>query len=492
MKILKWLANNSKWVLNEKAGGGGTKIESAPVTPAPNPADTAEAQYQARLKYDPLVAQQTMGIQQQYMPQQTALEAALAQQYTPQLSQMLTDIQKQQMPQLQALQAQLFPQQTQVLEAGAGQALAGLQAPQAQQLQQAGLSQALAQLQQPQSALMQQLGIQAQQGLAPSGLAQTAEQQALQGLQQNPLMQNLGVQAQQGLAPNALAGTVEQQALSGMQQTPLQQALSQQAMAGLTPTGLSPQQQAAIDAIRGRQMTEMERGIRGSAQMGGGLFGGRREQREDISRQQMGQQFAAEDVNRLLAQQQQAFQQAQTVYGTQEQARQQQLAQLSGAAALTPGLQQQAIQSGLGVAGQQAQTQQQALQQLFSAAGLQPGLTQQAMQTGMGVSGLQGQNQQQALQNAFAAQQQMMSQAQPFLNILYPQAGTQQAQVNPFSFESAVPDANTLYNAYFQASQPQQIAQQGQDNTGAYTGLAGSDHNPVYSPASRHLNLPDK
>ncbi len=334
MKLLKWLKENSMWVLNQRGGGGGTTIEAAPTTPAPNPSDTAEAQYQARLKYDPLVAQQTMDIQKQMMPQQTALESALAQQYTPQLSQMLTDIQKAQMPQLQALQAQLYPQQTQVLEAGAGQALQGLQAPQANQLQQQGLQQVLQNLQQPQSQL--------------------------------------------------------------------QQALTQQAMSGLTPTGLSPEQQMAIDAIRQRQVTEMERGIRGSAQMGGGLYGGRRELREDTSRQQLGQQFAMEDVDRLLANQQ--------------------LAQ----------------QFGLQTAGQGQQAQQQ------------------------------------SIQNAFAAQQQLMSQAQPFLNILYPQAGTQQAQTNPFSFESAVPDANTLYNAYFQASQPQQIAQQGTDNTGAYAGLAGS------------------
>ncbi len=332
MKLLKWLKENSMWVLNEQGGGGGTKIEAAPTTPAPNPADTAQAQYEARLKYDPLVAAQTMGIQQQYMPQQTALEASLAQQYMPQLSQTLTDIQKQQMPQLQALQAQLYPQQTQVLEAGAGQALQGLQAPQAGQLQQQGLQQVLQNLQQPQSAL--------------------------------------------------------------------QQALSQQAMAGLTNTGVSPEQQAAIDAIRGRQITEMERGIRGSAQMGGGLFGGRRELREDTSRQQMGQQFAQQDVADYLARQ------------------------------------QQAQQFGLQTTGQGQQAQQQ------------------------------------SIQNAFAAQQQLMQQAQPFLNILYPQAATQQAQVSPFSFQSAVPDANTLYNAYFQASQPQYYSQT--ENANPLWGLAGS------------------
>jgi hypothetical protein len=42
----------------------------------------------------------------------------------------------------------------------------------------------------------------------------------------------------------------------------------------------------------------------------------------------------------------------------------------------------------------------------------------------------------------------------PYMQILYPQVGTQQPQTGAFQYQSAVPDANTLYNAMFQASQP--------------------------------------
>ena len=114
--------------------GGSKKTETQIVAmpqqpPAPSATESAADVYKARMQYDPLIAQQEFQIQQQQMPQMTALETALAQQYAPQLAQLYTNIQQQQMPQLQALQSQLFPQQSQVIEAGAGRALERLQSP---------------------------------------------------------------------------------------------------------------------------------------------------------------------------------------------------------------------------------------------------------------------------------------------------------------------------------------------------------------------------
>lgn len=378
MNILKWVADNSRWVWGQRGGGSETQVISAP--PAPSAGETAADIAKARLQYDPQIAQLEMGLQQQYVPQQTELYNQLLQQYGPGAAQLQTDIQAQQMPQLQALQQQLFPQQSQVLEAGAGQAL-GAFSPQLQQLQAGGQQQALSALQQP----------------------------------QNPLLQALGGQATQQLQPNLLAQLGGVESVMGLQQSPLQQQLSQQAQAGLTPTGLSPDQQAAMDAIRGRATQQVQQQARGRAQLGGGLFGGRAEQMEGRAVGELQQGFAAEDVNRLMQQRGQAQQFGLQTQGLQEQARQSALQQLFGAAGLGPGLQQQAIQSGLGVAGQQAQSQQQ------------------------------------ALMNAFATQQAAQQQAQPFMNILYPQAAAgQQAQPSQFGFQSAVPDPNAQLNAVTQ------------------------------------------
>ena len=46
----------------------------------------------------------------------------------------------------------------------------------------------------------------------------------------------------------------------------------------------------------------------------------------------------------------------------------------------------------------------------------------------------------------------------PYMQILYPQVGTQQPQVSPFQYQSAVPSADVLYQAMAQAKQPQYFA----------------------------------
>ena len=123
----------------------------------------------------------------------------------------------------------------------------------------------------------------------------------------------------------------------------------------------SPEETAAIQAIRGRQQEELTRGLRERANLGGGLYGGRAAGREEQALTELQQAFAAEDINRRMQ------------------------------------------------AGQMAQQQ-----------------------------------------------------AIPYMQIMYPQIGQQQPQISPYQYQSAVPSADTLYNAMFQASQPNQYLQQGQ------------------------------
>jgi K+-sensing histidine kinase KdpD len=60
------------------------------------------------------------------------------------------------------------------------------------------------------------------------------------------------------------------------------------------------------------------------------------------------------------------------------------------------------------------------------------------------------------------AGQQAQQNILPYLQILYPQIGATQPQINPYQYTSAVPSADTIYNAMFQASQPNYFMQQGQ------------------------------
>jgi hypothetical protein len=221
------------------AGGGGTKPQPAQVIslpqqpPAPSASESAESIYQARLKYDPQIAQREFEIQQQQMPQMAALEAALYRQYYPEYARSQ-----------QQLQQELYPQQSRILEAGAGRALERLD----------------------------------------------------------------------------------------------------------SPFGYTPEEQQALDAIRQRQREQTTRNIRESANLGGGLYGGRRELREDRAMTELEQAFGAEDINRRL-------------------------------------------------------------------------------------------------QGGYQAQQAAI----PYMQILYPQVGTQQPQFQPFQYQSTTPDPSQLYNAMYGA-----------------------------------------
>jgi len=120
------------------------------------------------------------------------------------------------------------------------------------------------------------------------------------------------------------------------------------------PDYMTPQEQEALTAGRGQQVSELQRAMRERANLGGGLYGGRAAGAEARSMTDLLQQFETQDYQRRMS---------------------------------------------AGQAAQQALT--------------------------------------------------------PYMQILYPQVGTQQPQVSPYQYQSAVPSADVLYNALFQSSQPQ-------------------------------------
>lgn len=150
----------------------------------------------------------------------------------------------------------------------------------------------------------------------PPNVAKTAGESYEAQLKYNPLLtqQNLDIQKQ--FAPQFAQSQYDVTA----QYSPLYRALveqnfpqiktlSEQTMQGLTsPTGLNTQQQAAQDAIRQRAYEQSAKGIRESANVGGTLYGGRRELREDRARNELAQGFAAEDITRQQQQRAQTMQ----------------------------------------------------------------------------------------------------------------------------------------------------------------------------------------
>ena len=65
-----------------------------------------------------------------------------------------------------------------------------------------------------------------------------------------------------------------------------------------SPTGISPEQQAAIDARRKLAQGEVQEQLRTRANLGGGLFGGRAQNTEQRAIQELQNQFVEEDVTR--------------------------------------------------------------------------------------------------------------------------------------------------------------------------------------------------
>lgn len=150
----------------------------------------------------------------------------------------------------------------------------------------------------------------------PPDVGKTAEESFAAQLKYNPQLTAQQVELQGQYGPQL----AQQQLDLQTQFAPLYRALlesqfpqigtlAQQTQQGLqSPTGLNAQQQAAQDSIRQRAFEQSERGIRESANVGGTLFGGRRELREDRARNELAQGFATEDIARQQQQRAQTMQ----------------------------------------------------------------------------------------------------------------------------------------------------------------------------------------
>ena len=149
----------------------------------------------------------------------------------------------------------------------------------------------------------------------PPDVGETAGDVAQVRLQYDPLLARQQASLQQELAP----GQAQLQTDIFAQQSPLLKSLIMQLFPSLgtlegqvgqqlsSPTGLTPQQQAAQDAIRQRAYDASSRGIQQSANLGGTLFGGNRELREDRARNELAQGFATQDIQLQQQQRQQAM-----------------------------------------------------------------------------------------------------------------------------------------------------------------------------------------
>lgn len=89
------------------------------------------------------------------------------------------------------------------------------------------------------------------------------------------------------------------------------------------------------------------------------------------------------------------------------------------------------------------------------------------------VSDLLNQFQVQDYQNRMTAGQNAQAALSPYMSILYPQIGTTQPQYQPYQYQSAVPSADTLYGAMFQASQPNYYTSQSNDYLSQILGIGG-------------------
>ena len=150
---------------------------------------------------------------------------------------------------------------------------------------------------------------------APPNYQQTAGEAAQAQLTYNPQLAAQNVQLQGQYGPQVAQQQYDLSAQYGPmyralieQQFPQIGMLSNQVSQGLaSPRSLTVDQQAAQDAIRQRAYDASAQGIRESANLGGTLYGGRREQREDRARNELAQGFATQDIQLQQQQRQQSM-----------------------------------------------------------------------------------------------------------------------------------------------------------------------------------------
>jgi len=152
--------------------------------------------------------------------------------------------------------------------------------------------------------------------------SETSAQSLQAQLQYNPQLYEQYAQMYQQYMPQLAATDVSLQ----QQYAPLMQALQQQmypeqgklveALAGqaLGMMGsqqyATPEQQAAVDAIRQRESNRLSQSMRSRANLGGNLYSGNAQQMESRAQQELSQGYAAQDIDRLRQQQQMALQYA--------------------------------------------------------------------------------------------------------------------------------------------------------------------------------------
>src|SRR3990167_3385032 len=144
--------------------------------------------------------------------------------------------------------------------------------------------------------------------VAPPNAGETAGQLAQTQLQYNPQLSQQAFDLYSQFSPQYQQQAYQQQQQYGPMYKALQDQLYPQQAQNLqtlatqagqrfaSPQGLTPEQQAAQDAIRQRAYQESDRGVREAANVGGTLYGGRRELREDRARNELSQGFATQDI----------------------------------------------------------------------------------------------------------------------------------------------------------------------------------------------------
>ena len=150
---------------------------------------------------------------------------------------------------------------------------------------------------------------------APPNYQATAGEAAQAQLTYNPQLAAQNVQLQGQYGPQVAQQQYDLSAQYGPmyralieQQFPQIGMLSNQVSQGLaSPRSLTVDQQAAQDAIRQRAYDASAKGIRESANVGGTLYGGRRELREDRARNELAQGFATQDIQLQQQQRQQSM-----------------------------------------------------------------------------------------------------------------------------------------------------------------------------------------
>ena len=133
------------------------------------------------------------------------------------------------------------------------------------------------------------------------GAGETAADVYRARLQYDPQIAALEYAMAQQYAPQygqLFARTAEQQfpGIGGLTETGISQA--QQRFE--SPFGYTPEEMETLQWIRDRQRAQIIKNIREGANVGGGLYGGRRELREDRTLSELEQAFGAEDIGRRL------------------------------------------------------------------------------------------------------------------------------------------------------------------------------------------------